>query len=1201
MATLITSATHGDSLSGSPEKRVDVAPDGTLWALVIQSSRARFFSSTNGGSTWSLNSASDLSLGSGQDTAVPSFFIDADGYAHVSFCRWQADPQVVIYARGTPRTGGGWSWTQKTIAPASGRTEVDSDVVVFRNGTGWVAWVSYGLNANGAKVAKVDISSTGIITIGATEHGPSLGTGGGYRFGGSLEFAHTGDGKTPTSSPDLFFVTAQQAASGIVYGHKATYSGGIWTWQTPVTIASGIQVPHTALCTVFDGTYDIVAWSTGSTSITVQEWNVATGTITARTPPALPGGSGNIRGLSLSHDSATDDIYLLAYGDTIGNIISCKFTRSSTSWGSWATVATRAASSGDGDVNAVRHPPRDSVDTLYSVGSSNPYTIYSAQVAALVRAPQPPTLVYPPNGSALDLAAGATFTWEYKPVSPGDVQQAYSFRRVQTTTLTTEFWNAGSGAWQAGVTSVLETEPFTAANGTAWDTARWPSGFGNGFSGSTIDVQSNRGRIITSGSNTRAGRRMNDLVDNVEITGLIQVSGTAEAQVYWRADTPVLNGYALVFSAAGGARVQRMQLGLITTAHTGFGPAITNGTDYRFRIQHVGGTLRIKVWAAAGAEPGPWQLDVNDTLFIAPGYVALAQWYASQTALFDEVEVSTIEGIFNATADARTEFAPGKWTTGDTYTWSVKTRSSTGSDSIFAPARTVTASVAPVVAVTSPSGLSFGSSTPLVEWTYTSIAAQRDYQVRIVPTSGVVIDPNDPLPATYDSGVVGSSIARSVRVTTPLTNDTSYRAYVRCTDINGLSSGWQYLDFTVAILPPSGPIVEAIDDLNDDTNVLRIRLDVSAQSNFLSLAQGQGQSGWDVDANCTLAAQLDDSSNQLLASLKLTSVAAGAVSAVSAVGVPPEAPYGEAALTRPLSFPVRENFPYTAVASFKSETVTRAARVKIRWYDDDDGTGALISESVSDQITCTNVAYTQAAATAVAPLGAKLARMVVEVLSTVAGGELFYAARMSLHPGLDTAWQPGGYSTTQTLRVERSLDGGTTWTTFEGRVKPDFYQQVMLHDRTFPFGTEVQYRAYTDVDPGGGAILTSAVSLTSLVQVDSEIWAIRDPNDEAGEFPAYVTGYDRSDEETIAVSRAAGREYPIVDSEGMQSGEGTLTLYVLPSQRTLVYDIITRGVTMVVQSPDGLLFLARFPKRDYQVTDVRSRVINVEYVEVESL
>lgn len=1005
MPTSITSATHQDSLSGSPEKRIDLAPDGTLWALVIQSSKARFFSSSNGGATWSLSSISDLALGSGQDTAVPSFFIDADGYAHVSFVRWQANPQVVIYARGTPRSGGGWSWATRTISPASGRTGVDSDVIAFRTGTGWTVFISYDLsnNASGARIAKLTVSSTGTITVDATDHGPASG-GATYQFG-SLEFDHSGDGKTPTATPHLYFVTATQAASNTLRGMKATFSGGVWTWQSPITIAASQQVPDTALCSVYDGDNRMmVAWATGSTSISVSEWNVSTGTVTARNPPAMPGGTGNIKGLSLSHDPATDDIYLLAYGTTIGNIVYCKFTRGSTSWGSWTTAVTRAASSNDGDVNAVRHPPRDSVDTLYSVGSG-PFSIFSHQVVALTRAPAAPTLTYPPNGARLDLAAGATFTWTYNPVSPGDTQQAYAFRRQYSST--TEYWNAASNSWSATI-------------------------------------------------------------------------------------------------------------------------------------------------------------------------------------------------VWNASSAGRAEFPSGKWTTGTTYTWSVRTRSSTGADSSYATDRTVIASLAPTVTVTAPTGLTFGDSTPLVTWTYTSATAQRDFEVRIVPTLGNVIDPNDPAPSTWTSGVVGSAIARSVRVGTALTNDTSYRAYVRCTDASAVASAWAYSDFVVSVAPPDGPVVEVIDDVNETTGVLRVRMDLIGQSNFLGGAQWLGQSDWDVDANCTLSAQPDDSPNQLLASLKMTSAAAGLIGAVTAAGSPPTAPYGQPALTRPLSFPVLENQPYTAVASFKADGTTRAARVSIRWYDDDDGTGSLISTSVSGQVNATNVNYTQASVTALAPLGAKLARVVVEVLGATAAAEIFYVSRISLHPGRSMAWTPGGYASTQTIRVERSLDDGDSWETFIDRIKPDYYQRVTTYDRTALFGRDVLYRGYTDVDPGSGAVLSSAASLTSSITVPSDNWAIRDLSDMDGEFIAYVVGYSRSDAEVVAVTRAAGREYPVIDSEGPQSGEGSLTLYVLPSQRDRVYEILRRVVTMIVQSPDGLRFLARFPQRDYEVVDTRARTIEISYVEVES-
>jgi hypothetical protein len=1010
VATTITSASHGDSLSGSTEKRIDVAPDGTLWAALVDSSRVRFFSSTNGGSTWSSSSGNDLSLGHGQSTAVPSFMVDGDGYAHVSFVKWQADPQVVIYARGTPRTGGGWSWATLTISPASGRTGVDSDVVVFRNGTGWVAWVSYDLSGSGgAKVAQVNISSTGALSVGATQHGPSLANAQ-YQFG-TLEFAHTGDGKTATASPHLLFTVASSVGAAPIYAHKATYSGGIWTWQTPVNITSSVEIRQTTLCTNFDGQYLLVAWAaTSSSVINVSEWDPTGTTVTARNPPSVPGGTGTILGISMAIDPSTDDVYLVAYGATIGNIIYSKFTRATTTWSAWSTVVTRSASSDDGDVQVVRHPPRDSVDMLYSTGGG-PYVISGTQVVPLTRSPNAPTLVSPANGAVVDLAAGATFSWTYSPVSPGDTQQAWALRRIYGGGPTTEYWNASTLAWS--------------------------------------------GTIVWNATNT---------------------------------DTPY-----------------------------------------------------------------------------------------------------------------RAPFPSGKWTTGTTYTWSVATRSATGSNSGWATDRTVTASVAPTVTVTAPSGLAYGESTPLVSWNYTSTKAQRDFQVRIVPTFGVTIDPNDPLPAVYDSGVVGSAVARAIRVTTVLTNQTSYRAYVRCTDTDSVQSAWSYNDFTVSIAPPSGPLVEVLDVIDYTSRVPRVRLDITARSSFLSQVQGNGQSGWVMDANCTVAAQADDSASQLLASLKMTSVGSGAMSARTAVGSPPAAPFGLPQPTRPLSFPIVANRMYTAVASFKAASVVRACRVKIRWYDNDDGTGALISESTGDQVTSSTSAYIQGFVTAEAPSGAVLGRMVVEVLNATGVGEIFYVARMSFHPGRDTDWQAGGYSSTQTLRVQRSDDDGVTWVDIIPRVKTDLYQQVVAYDRLMPYGTEVLYRCYTEVDPGTGTVLSSESSPISYIQVDSDQWAIRDPSDDTVEMNAYVVGYSRDDEEAVSVARPTGRTFPIVDTEGLQAGTGTLTIYVPASQIDTAYSVLQRITPIVLQSPAGLVSYVRIPKRQYEVQDRRARSITTPYYEVEAI
>jgi hypothetical protein len=1007
VSTTITSASHGDCISGSPEKRLDIAPDGTLWLAVVDIGRIRFFSSTNGGTTWAYSGPSDLSLGSHQDTAVPSFVIDADGYAHTCFVQWQRDPQVIVYARGVPRTGGGWSWTTKTIAPAGGRVGVDSDLVVFRNGTGWVAWVAwtYDSGVNGAKVSKVDISANGTITIGTLVHGPAINAAAWQLK--SLTFAHNGDGKTPSAAPHLYFAVASAAGADTARWYRAKYESGNWTWEAPITFDTGIVVYQTTLCSVFDGTRAFMVWNPGTTTLEGAEWDGVAASATARNPPALPAGTGNVAAISLAVDPLTADIYLAAYGATRGDVIYCKFTRATVTWGAWSTVVTRSASGADGQLQLVRNPPRDSIDMVYAEGGG-PYTVKSSQLVPLVRAPSTPVLLYPPNGAKANLAAGATFEWRYSAVSPGDTQQAWVFRRTYGAGPTIEYWNASSQAWSSTV--------------------------------------------------------------------------------------------------------------------------VWNATD--------------------------------------------------------------LTNLYKAL------FPPTKWTTGTTYSWTVRTRSSTGADSAFASDRTVIAALTPTVDVVAPEGIYYGESTPLVQWTYTSVNAQRDYEVRIVPTLGVTIDPANPGPSIWTTGVITSAIARNTRVTTALSDGVAYRAYVRCTDTNAVASDWVYNDFTMSLQPPSGPLVEVLDEISYDTNVPRIRIDLLARSNFLSAAAGRGQAGWEVDGNITLAAQPDDSANQLEAGLRLTSTGAGVLTARTTVGSPPTAPLGRPQPLGPLSFPVVAGVPYTALGHFKTAGVLRAARMRIRWYNADDGTGTLISESVGDNVTTGTTVYAQGFVTALAPVGAVLARVVVEVLGATAAAENYYVSRLSFHPGRDLAWQSGGYATTQTIHVDRSDDNGVTWLTVVDRIKPDVYQRVTIRDREMPFGTDIHYRAFTNVDVGGGAILASAASPVATISVDNDIWAIRNPSDDALEFNAFVTKFSEKDSDDSTVQWTAGREFPVIDTEGLRAPSGTFELYVKPADIDKTVKILRSTVPMVMQSPAGRVYWARFVQRDYAAYMQTSRLITVPFYEV---
>lgn len=242
-----------------------------------------------------------------------------------------------------------------------------------------------------------------------------------------------------------------------------------------------------------------------------------------------------------------------------------------------------------------------------------------------------------------------------------------SYFGVPTKDVHVQGWTETYGPGQASIrmdtspaiATTLITETWPGVNGAAWS-GQWSATSGGGSSGSTLDVQSGRGRTL-AGAGGDVWRRITALSRaDVEITGLVQVQGTAEAQVLWRSDSGLTNGYALAFSASGGVRVQQVVSGVISTRYTvwstsggtygsgayGSGTypgsaAIVAGVDYRFRIRHLGAYLSIRAWAASDAEPGSWQLDVRDVLHAGPGTVALRQWVASQTALFDDIVITT--------------------------------------------------------------------------------------------------------------------------------------------------------------------------------------------------------------------------------------------------------------------------------------------------------------------------------------------------------------------------------------------------------------------------------------------------------------------------------------------------------------------------------------------------------------------------------
>lgn len=249
-----------------------------------------FYYSTDNGTTWALGGTFGFSGTAANFFPNGSFFIDKDDYAHVVYK--DRNNGYIYYRRGTPNNGrSSYTWSSALVIYSLTHMN-HPDIVAHKEGTGWRAHIvtSYISNTNNQTYyARVTITSSGGLT--ATE-----GAGGGattdiatgvYNTSistyPSIDFNHTGDGKTVAASTPHLYVGWTAGASGAGMGirfRKATYSLGAWTWGTEREIDSGRYVNEDSfwINCLFDGTRIIFPGfvrHSGGTSIILHERNAA--------------------------------------------------------------------------------------------------------------------------------------------------------------------------------------------------------------------------------------------------------------------------------------------------------------------------------------------------------------------------------------------------------------------------------------------------------------------------------------------------------------------------------------------------------------------------------------------------------------------------------------------------------------------------------------------------------------------------------------------------------------------------------------------------------------------------------------------------------------------------------------------------------------------------------------------------------------
>lgn len=372
--------------SSSHQRHIDRFSNGTIVTMTrfSDATSCNFLSSADGGKTWN-----NLMNFAGYDNG--SMFIDIDDYVHVVWK--QADTQggrtvgYLYYMRGTPDAGRTtWTWSTPLVVNSDIRANYP-DLIAHREGTGWAVHIVDSAVVSGqgsyAEYTRVSITSAGVITwalapinLGGPYAGITL-----HSFP-SIDFNHTGDGKTVAGATPNLYTAWSAGAAGTGFGirfKKGVYSGGAWTWPTEREIDSTRfnNGSDRAMVCFFDGTRVVLAANELTDGIaTLQpiayERDAADTTTTVRNPTA----STRLLTGSASYDAA-GNIYILGMNITSGQQLAVlKYTRSSDSWAiTNLEPVGGTVSDARPYVSTKRGFSNNKVEWVYVHGNNTPYTV----------------------------------------------------------------------------------------------------------------------------------------------------------------------------------------------------------------------------------------------------------------------------------------------------------------------------------------------------------------------------------------------------------------------------------------------------------------------------------------------------------------------------------------------------------------------------------------------------------------------------------------------------------------------------------------------------------------------------------------------------------------------------------------------------------------------------------------------------------
>lgn len=371
-----------------------------------------------------------------------------------------------------------------------------------------------------------------------------------------------------------------------------------------------------------------------------------------------------------------------------------------------------------------------------------------------------------------------------------------------------------------------------------------------------------------------------------------------------------------------------------------------------------------------------------------------------------------------------------------------------------------------------------------------------------------------------------------------LPNNRTYKAYVWVADDGagiytrfGDRSKAATLTFTVAVPLPPSPQSGGITAARVAAKYTN-QISIQANNNVLTANQsdfGADTSGWESNSNATL------SRNTTIGAfgsqcLDVTAVAAGGVGARTL----------QANGSR---FNTPNSGSWTFRAAVRAAATARAAALVVRWFD--SANTQVGSDVTVASATDSTSAWTTLAGTVSKPATAVTAVVVVS-WAGAAAGEVHRIDTVGAFPGTVAAWSRGGLTAEQYALIERSTDGGATWS----RIRLPYYstipdyganalpldaasQSAATYDPTLLPGQTARYR-FATMSQDLGYLITSPVSASTVDIAGSvDAYLLRDPDDTSGAVvKVSVNGsLDSSNEERMGVFNPLGRANSVVLSD----------------------------------------------------------------------